>query len=147
MDSETWQAMTPRERDILIAEKVLHIPVLAYIGDKHPHQGNHQWLDDPANYPHVTDNGERLSYWHEPDTDGVVWSPTTTDHPQVIAKMRADGWAYCVGGAATGPIGASFEFGRPHDPDHVSSYRTVVKAATEGLAICESALRAIGVLS
>lgn len=72
-----WSEMTPRERDIAIAERVLHIPVLVYAESKHPHQGDHAWLDDPANYPHITDDGERLSYWQDVDRDGVAWSPST----------------------------------------------------------------------
>ena len=143
---KAWKHMTPRERDALIAEKVLRIPILVYIGDKHPHQGDHQWLDDPANYPHITDNGKHLSYWHEPDTDGVAWSPSADIGAAflVIHHMRELGWSYAI-----------YDFHKVESGrnlgDHLVCFinhsgSPAVNGHTLEDTICRAALRALGAL-
>ena len=70
--TEPWAAMNDRERGGALAV-VIGIPVLAY-GE---HQGDIQWFDDPGNYPYITDDGDRLIYWGQPQEDGDDWQPTT----------------------------------------------------------------------
>lgn len=85
-----------RELDIEIARSVMRWPVEPY----GLHNGNHDWLDDPVNYPHVEITDDPLPYtgvllWHNPEANGVYWSPSTSIEAamEVVEKMWRSGWS------------------------------------------------------
>lgn len=141
----------------LIAEKVMSWPVLTavptqHMGSAHPHQGDHGWLSDPSNYPHVLDYGNRLLLWREPDADGEEWNPVTnvaaawevvewmTDHSQpdwCTFEMRRSTWW-------DDPTwGYDVRFGEQYNAMH--QRERVAWARTAPLAICTAALKARGI--
>jgi len=69
--SKSWADLTDRARGVAIAVAI-GVPVRPY-----EERRDHQWLDNPDNYPYVTDDGERLIYWRAPNEDGFDWGPTS----------------------------------------------------------------------
>lgn len=63
--------------DLLVAEKVMGLPIIRPGKDGFfPFQGDHEWLNNRANYPYVTEAGGLLILWSAPNTDGQRWRPS-----------------------------------------------------------------------
>ena len=78
------QMQPGRELDRLVAEAI-GLPILDY----DEHRGDHAWLNDPANYPYITNGaGEWLIFWVAPNTVGKTWSPSTN----IDLAMKAWTW-------------------------------------------------------
>jgi hypothetical protein len=88
--------LTRRELDAAVAREVMGWEVYpgADTPFNFPHQGDHAWLDDPANYPFVTDCRPGLIFWAAPKTDGKDWKPFADIAAawQVVEKLRGKGW-------------------------------------------------------
>lgn len=79
MTLEQLQSMSDAELNSLAAVKVMGYKLWHETpGGYHPFQGNYEWLENGANYPHFINypNG-RVILWEIPNADGRDWKPTT----------------------------------------------------------------------
>lgn len=101
--------ISDRELDALVAE-ASELPIHYYSAEGwHSHQGDHGWLGDAANYPHLTAEPDRsrFLYWATPRDNGVEWKPSTdiASAMLVVEKMRERGWQVeIVSGYKTGSL-------------------------------------------
>ena len=79
MNLEQLQAMSDDELNELSAVKVMGYKLYEEIpGGYHPFQGNYDWLENQANYPHfIKYSNGRVILWKIPSVDGRDWKPTT----------------------------------------------------------------------
>lgn len=68
--TETRKRVAGRELDLLVAEKVLTLPVVGTLDH------DQKWFGDPANFPHLTETDEGLILWCAPHEDGEYWKPS-----------------------------------------------------------------------
>lgn len=84
-----------KDLDVQIAKQIMGWGVEPHTenqtGAHHPHQGDHDWLSNSENYPHISvlGRGQLLLFWRKPDVDAVPWSPSTNmaQAKEVIAVM------------------------------------------------------------
>lgn len=91
--------LSGRDIDVAMATKVMQWPVEPY----GTHNGNHEWLNDPVNYPHAEIADDPLPYtglllWKDVESDGVYWSPSLSIEAamQVLQKLRDSGEWCCL---------------------------------------------------
>lgn len=127
------------ELDVLVAEKVMGWKIF----NLEDHRGDHEWLDNPANYPHcmVPDGGGGLLIWRAPRHDGDYWRPSRDIAAawEVVEKMirRTERWVtveYVPGDSWRCTI-----------TDDAGGRWEVEKAYPAAVAICRAALKCVGV--
>jgi hypothetical protein len=124
-----------REMDALVATKAMGWSLIT-VGE---HQGDHDWLDDPQNHPHVLDLTHSLVRFAAPFKDGEKWSPSDDMAAawEVVEKMRGLGWWLTFKNDVVDWNEATF--GLPGNEG--ITYCAV--AETPELAICRAALKAM----
>jgi hypothetical protein len=60
------------------------------LGFCHPHQGDHEWLDDAANYPYITVQSDCLLFWDKPEGDSIPWEPDNNINQALFVKSALD---------------------------------------------------------
>ena len=122
IDSDTISA--GREMDALVAELM---GWMIYPFDEH--RGNHEWLDNLANYPYLTDQHGYYLLWRKPKEDGERWSPSTS----IAVAWKVWDWA-----KEDKERWVKFVWALPGAPSGVHS---LCRELTP-LAICRAALKA-----
>lgn len=136
--------MTDAELTRLLAERVMG----GRIWKETEHQGDHDWLDNPANYPHLTEfNTGAFILWCAPNENGRLWRPLDSmdDAWMLVERMRKLGWSSSHTDLTvdSGTAWWSWHFCQFAPPPAGASESA--QAPTPQRAIALAALRAVGV--